>query len=750
MFKPGEIAGVKGSEGRKVTILPISRVEVARLVEVKWPVKTSDGVFDESDLFPAHPTVLATAEGRDWSTEDYFARIRANNDAKNVENEGIDFKVRDQIEKVLKKAAVDLNGHWRSGNDISNDFKILGHLFLKQHTMSKQDAEDFLRAAESETPMDRWVPVDLGLSLNGLRTCSCCGEEDFETETNGFTVRLMGEPCKFPRGLPPTEWELNVPSGKLVVANDLRGLFPLSEDEDRTEGGVGMRLTALAYAAIGMSHAFVGNTCPGVYRCKDGTFKIAKPPSDDEYDEKKKKWVKIVPAPEFDGESIAGICTDLWWYSICDHAEFKKRCKRFKSKVADFDVKTVDVKPGVYRFRHDEEAHKHERPGECVYTRFEWVRDPDPVQDFIASYEQADVNPHAYVQAQVAKWPTLYGKTDDPRGVGKDKTVPWSDMTKTDRVRSWQRVADHIFFTIGGGTDWHEKGFPTAKIDPSVPDTDPPAFRAQYHWYPFSERYGGMWQGTLTSSFAKLLFRALESVISFGTTVHDNLKSREVHYVRERMLVAMKHYRKLAKAYPDQADPEYVAWLSQKGRAEAWVEKFPLGPEFTEKHAKIAQRQRWVPEDTYAVVFDARKLKGGDRHHFAWHPKKGGCWASKENADRYALNEWTDNKQPDPHNCFWSSHATNTSVPLYSVARVVKVGEVSHMGETLVEIAYDYGTPWMKDPKKRKALAEEPEKAGIQTLTKEEYKAFLLMAIEYFEVTEERVKLEVKSKNATA
>ncbi len=697
----------------------------------KWPVLTDRGVFDETELFPAHPSVIATAEGRDLSAEAFRASVVASVALET--DDGLSFELRGKVEKALKKAAVDLNGHWRNGAAIGKGFKILEHVFLGRNAMSRKDAEDLVLALRAKTSLDRWVPVDAGIRM-ALRTCSFCGEEDFATETNGLVVRLVGDPCKFANGLPLTEWELNVPSGKLAVANDLRAVFPLPETEDfDINTRIGCRLTALEYAANGVAHAYVGNSCPDVYRCADGTFKIANPPSEEDWDESQEKFVPVTPTPVFDGEQVAGICTDLWWYSICDHAEFKRRCRRFKNKVTDFDIETVDVKPGVYRFRHDEDARGHDGPGERVYTRFEWIREPDPVQDFLASYEAVDVNSNAYVQAQVARWPTLYGKTED-RHAGKEKVVPWSDMTEEDRARSWRMVADQVFCTIGGGVEWHEKGFPKAKVDSSVPDVEPPSFRAQHHWYPFSRPYGGLFEPrTLAPSFAKLAFRVLESVISFGIVVRDGAKSRDVRYVRERMLVAVKRYRELAELYPDQADPEYVAWLAQKGRAEAWVKSFNLGPEFTKKHVEHAKKQRWVPEDAYAVMFDAENLQDG---HFAWHPKKGGGWASKANAQRYALVEWSDNGQEGEHNCFWSSNATNTSVPLYFVARVTKVGEVSHMGETLVEVAFDYGTPWMQDVTKRKALVEMKEKAGIRVLTQEEYNQFLPRAVEFFETSE--------------
>jgi hypothetical protein len=45
-------------------------------------------------------------------------------------------------------------------------------------------------------------------------------------------------------------------------------------------------------------------------------------------------------------------------------------------------------------------------------------------------------------------------------------------MAEEDRRRAWARVGDHIFFTIGGGTDWHENGFPQCKVDATVPDID--------------------------------------------------------------------------------------------------------------------------------------------------------------------------------------------------------------------------------------------------------------------------------------
>ena len=233
MFKPGEVARIRfdgrGSRPPTVTILDSSVIGAYH----KWPVATSDGVFDETELSPAHPTVLATATGPDFSSESFRASVTRM--AAEEPSGGLSWELLSKVQKALLKATLDFNGHWKNGALLREDFKAPKHLLLLPDSMTETDAEDSVRVADAGGPLNRWVPLDASLGLlTGLRTCSCCGDDDFTVETNGLVMRLAGEPCKFPNGLPPTEWELNVPSGKLVVANDLRGAFPAT-------GGRGFR-----------------------------------------------------------------------------------------------------------------------------------------------------------------------------------------------------------------------------------------------------------------------------------------------------------------------------------------------------------------------------------------------------------------------------------------------------------------------------------------------------------------------------
>lgn len=163
------------------------------------------------------------------------------------------------------------------------------------------------------------------------------------------------------------EVAINIPSGRMVVDNDIRCLFP-EVREARYISGQGVRFWAKyfteAYAKAGLLHGFVGNSCPGVY--KDGnTLYIGNQPWDEEWFEYKDE--PYVEYPKIPGEHVAGVCTDLWWYCICDYDEFIRR----GGKIGKYGPDIVKVTPGRYILSHHwpyTDAEDSYRPQRMIYA----------------------------------------------------------------------------------------------------------------------------------------------------------------------------------------------------------------------------------------------------------------------------------------------------------------------------------------------------------------------------------------------
>lgn len=123
------------------------------------------------------------------------------------------------------------------------------------------------------------------------------------------------EPCAYPMGI-TTEVTLNVPSGKLVVSDDLRDVY----DTDFLAGAdyntaLGQTQVIMAMAALGcaLGCAFgpVGNSCPGLYRDKEGGYLIASAYRDEDDN------------PSLSEEDrLASIHTDLWAYMLAEFEDW--------------------------------------------------------------------------------------------------------------------------------------------------------------------------------------------------------------------------------------------------------------------------------------------------------------------------------------------------------------------------------------------------------------------------------------------
>lgn len=184
-----------------------------------------------------------------------------------------------------------------------------------------------------------------------LNRCYKCGEEvafilDLKTKK-----AVAENECVCAKGIPPYSVEMDIPSGKIIFANDLRHWIDVAADYD-VNYVQGQRRTAEAYAANQMFHFSVGNTCPGIYM-KDGFITIGNPSynaddDDDDADVDEDKIAEERAKPY--GKKLGSICTDLWWWCGVDYNHFKKVAgKDFDKVVKDHYTTVVKVKPGRYK-----------------------------------------------------------------------------------------------------------------------------------------------------------------------------------------------------------------------------------------------------------------------------------------------------------------------------------------------------------------------------------------------------------------
>lgn len=381
------------------------------------------------------------------------------------------------------------------------------------------------------------------IGSSSLMECSKCGE----APTFSFNGKeVLATPCKYAKGVPPFTFFLNIPSGKLVIENDLREQFRCFSNfnVNTTEG---QKLTTEYYATLGLAHGFVGNSCPSLYKINAKTYTIG------------------VKAPKTNAKKITTICTDLWWYSLCDYNELSRRTK-------DIEAFTyVDVVPGVYKFSHL--YHKLDKTKSdrlnSTYTKIERVRTPDPIIDLQA--KEFALN---YTAGQILG----------------DAITEWGNK-KLSLVSNIIRKADHCMCTIGNGYNVHINGWAGSK--PYLPSDSKtvhiPNFEVAHKWYPLS-KYSLLIQASkkdgpkLNKSFVQLAFNICRAILVFGV---DTTYSGKINREKKRKSNALE--MKLA----------WLAYLGLKKLYPSWI---PLNavnlpnPKYW-KHTKYNTVEIWLQSD---------------------------------------------------------------------------------------------------------------------------------------------------------
>ena len=212
---------------------------------------------------------------------------------------------------------------------------------------------------------------DLEFFSIDLMTCHLCGQHCGSATLIGNELKIYKyrekrhvglEKCEI-NGSEPYTVEIDIPSGEMVVANELRDLFPKLNTLDRyphySLNCLGGRKHCTEwYAQHGYVEMNVGNCSCVMYQ----TNKTAD------------KFVIGATNCVVGKKEVADVCTGFWGYGVTDYAlAVKNGLGKLKADNPYSDYEIVHCKPGRYRFAH--EYHLHEDDGSrYIYTRIGLVK----------------------------------------------------------------------------------------------------------------------------------------------------------------------------------------------------------------------------------------------------------------------------------------------------------------------------------------------------------------------------------------
>lgn len=142
----------------------------------------------------------------------------------------------------------------------------------------------------------------------------------------------------------PIEVAIDIPSGRIAFADNLRFAYPISEHKgspQNVDGPLWQKTITEGYGEAGLFHGYVGNSCPSIHR--HNSVLIIGNPSYDNYETR----------DDLPGKHVGGVCTDLWWYSIADYDDLVAHMHEVGDSIDDIRLDgVVKVKPGRYILRH--------------------------------------------------------------------------------------------------------------------------------------------------------------------------------------------------------------------------------------------------------------------------------------------------------------------------------------------------------------------------------------------------------------
>ncbi|MET9657873.1 hypothetical protein [Streptomyces sp. NPDC006510] len=209
--------------------------------------------------------------------------------------------------------------------EVDNDLRSVTPMTIERLPLQ---ANGHLISRKAEVDVLRFDGREPYVSGAAYRCAVCDRRPVFRVTDSAVHVQ---EPCPYPDGI-TTKITIDVPSGKLLVTDDLRPAFNWDDNAIADYNStLGQAQAVEAMAAVGCAYGPVGNSCPGLYRTCPDSYIIASPCYDD--DDKPS-------LPE--SACLANICTDLWAYSIVDLEHWKAKGGD-PAKLGWIDV--VDVHP---------------------------------------------------------------------------------------------------------------------------------------------------------------------------------------------------------------------------------------------------------------------------------------------------------------------------------------------------------------------------------------------------------------------
>ncbi|MFI1225881.1 MULTISPECIES: hypothetical protein [unclassified Streptomyces] len=191
-------------------------------------------------------------------------------------------------------------------------------------------------------------PIDLG--------CRSCAKQPARRVVEG-AVHVL-DPCPYPDGI-RTEITVSVPSGKLIVADDLRPAYDFDGAAVRYNTDLGKAHMVHGMASMGCAFGPARSGGLGLYRTDPDRYLIASPASADGNETAMPGAVLLAP-----------IDTVVWSYAIADYEHWISRGGT-PDGLDSYAV--VDVPPGRYIFTHLSltRSFDHEAAGDVIYARIQ-------------------------------------------------------------------------------------------------------------------------------------------------------------------------------------------------------------------------------------------------------------------------------------------------------------------------------------------------------------------------------------------